>query len=112
MFESNGIGGLWRATEFPYDVIILDTMLPGRNGFLICADLRSAGNWTPILMLIAKDGDLDEAEALDTGADHYRGRAGLGCRPQQSPLVERPRKACHCSAHRWCTSSPTTTIAT
>jgi DNA-binding response OmpR family regulator len=46
-------------------------MLPGRNGFQICADLRAAGNWTPILMLTAKDGDLDEAEALDTGADDY-----------------------------------------
>jgi two-component system OmpR family response regulator len=69
--ESNGIDGLWRATEFSYDVIVLDIMLPGRNGFLVCADLRSAGNWTPILMLTAKDGDLDEAEALDTGADDY-----------------------------------------
>ena len=46
-------------------------MLPGRNGYRVCADLRDAGNWTPILMLTAKDGDLDEAEALDTGADDY-----------------------------------------
>lgn len=46
-------------------------MLPGRNGFRVCADLRAAGIWTPILMLTAKDGDLDEAEALDTGADDY-----------------------------------------
>ena len=46
-------------------------MLPGRNGYQICADLREAGDWTPILMLTAKDGDLDEAEALDTGADDY-----------------------------------------
>ena len=51
--------------------IVLDIMLPGRNGFQVCADLRAAGNWTPILMLTAKDGDLDEAEALDTGADDY-----------------------------------------
>ena len=43
----------------------------GRNGFQVCADLRDAGDWTPILMLTAKDGDLDEAEALDTGADDY-----------------------------------------
>jgi two-component system OmpR family response regulator len=69
--ESNGIDGLWRALEGSHDVIVLDIMLPGRNGFLICADLRSAGKWTPILMLTAKDGDLDEAEALDTGADDY-----------------------------------------
>ena len=46
-------------------------MLPGRNGYQVCADLRAAGDWTPILMLTAKDGDLDEAEALDTGADDY-----------------------------------------
>ncbi|MCU1445618.1 response regulator transcription factor [Cryobacterium sp.] len=69
--EINGVDGLWRATEGSYDVIVLDIMLPGRNGFLICADLRAAGNWTPILMLTAKDGDLDQAEALDTGADDY-----------------------------------------
>ncbi|MCU1425824.1 MAG: DNA-binding response regulator [Microbacteriaceae bacterium] len=69
--ESNGVDGLWRATECSYDVIVLDIMLPGRNGFQICADLRRAGDWTPILMLTAKDGDLDEAEALDTGADDY-----------------------------------------
>lgn len=69
--EHNGIDGLWRAREGSYDVIVLDIMLPGRNGYLICADLREAGDWTPILMLTAKDGDLDEAEALDTGADDY-----------------------------------------
>jgi two-component system, OmpR family, response regulator len=67
----DGADGLWMATEGAYDVILLDIMLPRRNGFEICADLRSAGNWTPILMLTAKDGDLDEAEALDTGADDY-----------------------------------------
>ncbi len=59
------------ATEAAYDLVVLDIMLPGRNGFQICADLRAAGRWTPILMLTAKDGDLDEAEALDTGADDY-----------------------------------------
>jgi len=69
--EHNGIDGLWRANEGSYDVIVLDIMLPGRNGYLICADLRAAGDWTPILMLTAKDGELDEAEALDTGADDY-----------------------------------------
>ena len=67
----DGSEGLWLATEGRYDLIILDIMLPGRNGYQICADLRAAGNWTPILMLTAKDGDLDEAEALDTGADDY-----------------------------------------
>jgi DNA-binding response OmpR family regulator len=67
----DGADGLWRATEGAYDLIVLDIMLPGRNGFQICAELRKADIWTPILMLTAKDGDLDEAEALDTGADDY-----------------------------------------
>ncbi|MBT8207952.1 MAG: response regulator transcription factor [Acidimicrobiia bacterium] len=66
-----GDDGLWLATEGSYDVIVLDIMLPGRNGYQICADLREAGDWTPILMLTAKDGEYDEAEALDTGADDY-----------------------------------------
>jgi two-component system, OmpR family, response regulator len=68
---ADGADGLWLATESSYDVILLDIMLPHRNGFEICADLRAAGNWTPIIMLTAKDGDLDEAEALDAGADDY-----------------------------------------
>lgn len=67
----DGLDGIWMATESSYDLIILDIMLPGRNGYLVCSDLRAAGNWTPVLMLTAKDGDLDEAEALDTGADDY-----------------------------------------
>jgi two-component system OmpR family response regulator len=69
--SSDGSDGLWRAMEGTYDLIVLDIMLPGRNGFRVCADLRAAGNWTPILMLTAKDGDQDEAEALDAGADDY-----------------------------------------
>jgi DNA-binding response OmpR family regulator len=68
---ADGDEGLWRATEGTYDLVLLDIMLPGRNGYRICADLRAAGDWTPILMLTAKDGDLDEAEALDTGADDF-----------------------------------------
>jgi two-component system OmpR family response regulator len=68
---SDGVDGLWMATQGAYDLVILDIMLPGRNGYRVCADLRAAGNWTPILMLTAKDGDLDEAEALDAGADDY-----------------------------------------
>jgi DNA-binding response OmpR family regulator len=67
----DGNDGLWMAREHPYDAIVLDIMLPGLNGFRICAALREEGNWTPILMLTAKDGELDEAEALDTGADDY-----------------------------------------
>jgi len=67
----DGADGLWQATEHAYDAIVLDIMLPGTNGYRICRSLREAGNWTPILMLTAKDGDLDEAEALDTGADDF-----------------------------------------
>ncbi len=66
-----GTDGLWMATENPYDVIVLDIMLPGMNGYKVCENLREAGNWTPILMLTAKDGEYDHAEALDTGADDY-----------------------------------------
>ncbi|MEM9034740.1 MAG: response regulator transcription factor [Actinomycetota bacterium] len=67
----NGEDGLWLAQEGTYDAIVLDIMLPKRNGYLVCRDLRDAGDWTPILMLTAKDGELDEAEGLDTGADDY-----------------------------------------
>jgi two-component system OmpR family response regulator len=67
----SGTDGLWMAREHPYDAIVLDIMLPGMNGFRVCATLREEGIWTPILMLTAKDGELDEAEALDTGADDY-----------------------------------------
>ena len=67
----SGTDGLWMAREQPYDAIVLDVMLPGINGYAICATLREEGNWTPILMLTAKDGELDEARALDTGADDH-----------------------------------------
>jgi DNA-binding response OmpR family regulator len=67
----NGTDGLWLATEQPYDAIILDVMLPGINGYRVCAELRRRSITTPILMLTAKDGELDEAEALETGADDF-----------------------------------------
>jgi DNA-binding response OmpR family regulator len=67
----SGIDGKHLAGENDYDAIVLDIMLPGLNGFQLCGQLREAGDWTPILMLTAKDGDLDEAEALDTGADDF-----------------------------------------
>ena len=67
----NGTDGLWMAEENAYDAIVLDVMLPGVNGFQVCRRLRDADIWTPILMLTAKDGELDETEALDTGADDY-----------------------------------------
>jgi DNA-binding response OmpR family regulator len=67
----DGVDGKWLATEEAYDAIVLDILLPGLNGYRVCAELREAGNWTPILMLTAKNGEYDEAEALDTGADDY-----------------------------------------
>jgi two-component system OmpR family response regulator len=66
-----GTEGLWLAREQAYDAITLDVMLPGLNGFLVCSRLRAEGVWTPILMLTAKDGEWDEVEGLDTGADDY-----------------------------------------
>ncbi len=68
---ADGDSGFWMARESGYDLIILDILLPGRNGFRVCADLRHVDNWTPILMLTAKDGVWDETEALDSGADDY-----------------------------------------
>lgn len=66
-----GDDGLWHATETAYDAIILDLMLPGMNGFVVCRELRERGITTPVMMLTAKDGEFDQAEGLDTGADDY-----------------------------------------
>ncbi|WP_395154223.1 response regulator transcription factor [Ilumatobacter sp.] len=67
----DGEEGVWLASVNAYDAIVLDIMLPKLNGFRVCATLRDQENWTPILMLTAKAGEYDEAEALDTGADDY-----------------------------------------
>jgi two-component system, OmpR family, response regulator len=70
----DGVDGLWMASEQPhgaYDVVILDIMLPHLSGYEVCRQLRRRGVWTPVLMLTAKDGDHDEADALDLGADGY-----------------------------------------
>ena len=66
-----GPDGLHAAQETAYDAVILDIMLPGLSGYRIIEHLRAAENWVPILMLTAKDGEYDHAEALDTGADDY-----------------------------------------
>ena len=57
--------------EFPYDLVVLDILLPGMNGYEVCRTLRSPDVHTPVLMLTAKDGEHDEAEGLDLGADDY-----------------------------------------
>ena len=68
---TTGTAGLERGQDATFDAIVLDILLPGLNGFAVCESLRLAGVTTPILMLTAKDGELDEAEALDTGADDF-----------------------------------------
>ncbi len=67
----NGEDGLWAATENAYDVIVLDIMLPKLNGYKVVEQLRQRGVWTPVLMLTAKDGEYDQADAFDLGADDY-----------------------------------------
>ena len=68
---NDGITGQWLATENPYDVIVLDIMLPGRNGYDVLRNLRELQVWTPVLMLTAKDGDYDQTDAFELGADDY-----------------------------------------
>ncbi len=66
-----GPDGLHAAQETVYDAVVLDIMLPGLSGYRVIEQLRAAENWVPILMLTAKDGEYDEADALDLGADDY-----------------------------------------
>ncbi|MFG2045280.1 response regulator transcription factor [Dactylosporangium sp. NPDC048998] len=69
-----GVDGLWAATETPYgayDALVLDIMLPGLSGYEVCRQLREREVWTPVLMLTAKDGEYDQADAFDLGADDY-----------------------------------------
>ena len=68
---ATGTDGLWLARENQYSAILLDIMLPGMSGYRVCEVLRAEQNWTPIIMLTAKDGEWDQVEALDTGADDY-----------------------------------------
>ena len=68
---NDGSEGYRTAAADDYDVIILDIMLPGMNGYEVCRALRNDGNKTPILMLTARDAERDIVEGLDTGADDY-----------------------------------------
>ncbi|MEO8479821.1 MAG: response regulator transcription factor [Gemmatimonadota bacterium] len=68
---ADGLTGLSLAHVGHYDVIVLDVMLPGRNGFQVATELRRAGQQTPILMLTARDARLDVIRGLDAGADDY-----------------------------------------
>jgi len=69
--EHTGTDGLWAATEERFDVIVLDIMLPGLNGYNVLREIRRRKIWSPILMLTAKDGEYDQTDALDFGADDY-----------------------------------------
>ena len=67
----DGEDGLFQGIENPYDVIVLDVMLPRLDGFEVCRRLREAGRWAPVLMLTARDGTGDRIAGLDVGADDY-----------------------------------------
>jgi two-component system OmpR family response regulator len=69
--SSNGVDGLWQAVENDFDVIVLDIMLPGLSGYEVLRRMRTRDVWTPVLMLTAKDGEYDQTDAFDLGADDY-----------------------------------------
>lgn len=68
---ADGVDGLWKATENDFDIVVLDIMLPKLSGYEVCRSIRQSGSTVPILMLTARDGEQDEADALDLGADDY-----------------------------------------
>jgi len=67
----DGVTGLEMAGAGGYDAVVLDVMLPRMSGYRVCQELRAARNWVPVLMLSAKDGEYDQADGLDVGADDY-----------------------------------------
>jgi two-component system OmpR family response regulator len=68
---ATGVDGLSHATEDEFDVVVLDIMLPGLNGYEVLRHMRARGIWTPVMMLTAKDGEYDQTDAFDLGADDY-----------------------------------------
>jgi two-component system OmpR family response regulator len=68
---ADGPAGLEAARHGDYDAVVLDVMLPGLSGYNVVRTLRSEANWVPVLMLSAKDGEYDQADGLDYGADDY-----------------------------------------
>lgn len=68
---ATGIDGLQEAIENPFDVVVLDIMLPGYSGYEVLRRMRAQDVWTPVLMLTAKDGEYDQTDAFDLGADDY-----------------------------------------
>ena len=68
---ANGTDGLWHASEEQFDAIVLDIMVPGLSGYEVLRQLRARKVWTPVIMLTAKDGEYDETDAFELGADDY-----------------------------------------
>jgi two-component system, OmpR family, response regulator len=68
---ADGQEALWRGSEEQFDAIVLDIMLPGLSGYEVLRQLRARKVWTPVLMLTAKDGEYDETDAFELGADDY-----------------------------------------
>ncbi len=68
---TDGTAGLQLAQHGDFDAVVLDVMLPGLSGYEVVRRLRARSNWVPVLMLSAKDGEYDQADALDDGADDY-----------------------------------------
>ena len=105
---ADGEQGTWLAFEGDYDAIVLDLMLPRRSGFAVVAELRRAGCATPVLMLTAKTGEWDQAEALDSGADDflskpfsYPGAAGPPPGPHPARVGRRRRHAHRRRCRAW-----------
>ena len=97
----DGPHGWVAAQAGSYDAIVLDLMLPTMNGYKVCAAIREAGDWTPILMLTAKTGEYDIAEGLETGADDYLTKpfSTVVLVARVKALVRRPRSAGGAPAH-------------
>jgi two-component system OmpR family response regulator len=67
----DGTQAIWAATEFPYDGVVLDAMIPAPDGFEVCRHLREHARWMPVVMLTARDAVEDRVRGLDAGADDY-----------------------------------------
>lgn len=98
---TTGQDAVWQATEFDYDAVLLDLMLPGLDGIEVCRQLRDAGRWVPVLMLTARDAVEDRVRGLDVGADDYLTKpfsfAELSARVRamiRRGAVERPTELC------------------
>lgn len=67
----DGVDGLWHATEGNFDAVVLDLLLPGMSGYRVCESLRAQDDETPVVVLTAKSGELDQVDLLDLGADDF-----------------------------------------